>query len=61
MFGRIGPLGRRPQRFVDTQKDTQFSDVWVVLVIILTGIGLVIDSAFLTAAAALILVGIGFS
>ncbi|MEZ4660074.1 MAG: DUF58 domain-containing protein [Caldilineaceae bacterium] len=61
MFGRIIPMGRRPHRYIDTQKDTQFSDVWIVLAIILTIIALVIDSAFLTAAATLILVVIGFS
>jgi uncharacterized protein (DUF58 family) len=41
----------RGGRYVDLEKDTQFSDAWVVLAILLTLIGLVLNSRFLTAAA----------
>lgn len=61
MFGRVGSPGSRPRRYIDTQKDTQFSDVWILLVIILTIVALVIDSSFLTAAAVLILTVVAFS
>lgn len=48
------PASRR--RTVDTSKDTQFNDAWVVLAIVLALIGLALDNAFFTAAAAILLV-----
>ncbi len=53
--------GNRPKRTIDTTKDTQFSDSWIWLVILLTAIGLIINNAFLTAASALILVVLALS
>ncbi|UCC85596.1 MAG: DUF58 domain-containing protein [Anaerolineales bacterium] len=38
-------------RYIDLEKDTQFSDAWVVLGILLTLVGLALNSRFLTAAA----------
>lgn len=38
-------------RYVDLEKDTQFSDAWIVLGVLLTLIGLALDSLLLTAAA----------
>jgi uncharacterized protein (DUF58 family) len=38
-------------RYVDLEKDTQFSDAWVVLGLVLTLAGLALDNRFLTAAA----------
>lgn len=46
----------RPRRTVDTAKDTQFTDAWFVLAALLTIVGLILGNAFLTAAAAVILV-----
>ena len=46
---------------VDKNNDTQFNDVWFVLALILTGVGLVLDSIFLTTAAVAILVITGFA
>jgi uncharacterized protein (DUF58 family) len=46
----------RPRRTVDTTKDTQFTDAWFVLAALLTIVGLILGNAFLTAAAAVILV-----
>lgn len=45
---------RRRRRFVDTRKDTQFTDAWIVIALILTLLALALDNAFFTAAAALI-------
>jgi uncharacterized protein (DUF58 family) len=38
-------------RYVDLEKDTQFSDAWIVLAVLLTLLGLALDSLLLTAAA----------
>ncbi len=46
---------RRPTRSIDTGKDTQFTDAWLVLALILTLLALLFDSRFLTSAAAVIL------
>lgn len=46
----------RARRYVDVTKDTQFSDAWVILGILLTLIALATDSRFLTAAAACLFV-----
>lgn len=45
----------RRRVIIDTEKDTQFSDVWIVLAIILTLVGLALDSRYLTTVAAVIL------
>lgn len=52
MFGRA-------RRTIDTAKDTQFTDAWFVLAAIFTIVGLFLGNAFLTAAAAVILVVTG--
>jgi uncharacterized protein (DUF58 family) len=39
------------RRFIDLDKDTQFSDAWVVLGIVLTVVGLILDNGYLTTAA----------
>jgi uncharacterized protein (DUF58 family) len=41
----------RGRRFIDLDKDTQFSDAWVVLGVVLTLAGLILDSRYLTTAA----------
>jgi len=41
---------------IDTTKETQFSDAWLFLALLLTFVGLWLNSAFLTAAAGLILI-----
>lgn len=51
--------GRRKKRVIDTTKDTQFSDVWLILVILLTVAGLIMDSPYLTAAALLLFTVVG--
>ena len=51
----------RARRTIDTSKDTQFTDAWFVLATILTIVGLVLGNAFLTAAAAVILVVTGMA
>ncbi len=38
-------------RYIDLEKDTQFSDAWIVLAVLLTLLGLALDSLLLTAAA----------
>jgi uncharacterized protein (DUF58 family) len=38
-------------RYIDLEKDTQFSDAWIVMGVLLTLVGLALDSLFLTAAA----------
>lgn len=49
------PLRKRA-RYVDLEKDTQFSEAWVTLAVILTLVGIVLSNAFLTAAALSLLV-----
>ena len=44
------------RRRIDPNKDTQFSDAWIVLAIILTIIALALNSNYLTTAAVLLLV-----
>jgi len=50
----------RSRRFVDVSKDTQFTDAWLILAVILLVLGLVIDNAFFTTTAVAIglLVGV---
>ncbi len=43
---------RGPRRIVDIQKDTQFTDAWFLLAIVLTVIGLATQGSFLLAGAA---------
>jgi uncharacterized protein (DUF58 family) len=52
---------RSRRRFIDTQKDTQFSDAWIVLAVILTLLALFLNNGFLSAAAILILTVTGVS
>jgi len=40
---------------IDPNKDTQFSDVWIVLAVILTLVGLVLDSRYMTTVAVMLL------
>ena len=42
----------RNRRYIDVAKDTQFTDAWIILGIILTLVGLAANSRFLTTAAA---------
>ncbi|MCB0061017.1 MAG: DUF58 domain-containing protein [Caldilineaceae bacterium] len=53
---------QRPRRYIDTTKDTQFSDAWVILGVILSVIGVVGNNPFFTAAgvALWIFAGIGW-
>lgn len=44
-----------PRRHLDTGKDTQFNDAWVILALLLTLLALGLDSPLLTTAAALLL------
>jgi uncharacterized protein (DUF58 family) len=46
----------RGKRYIDLSKDTQFTDVWIILAIILTLAGLATGSRFLTTAALCLLV-----
>ncbi|MCB9137619.1 MAG: DUF58 domain-containing protein [Caldilineaceae bacterium] len=49
------------RRTIDPSKDTQFSDAWIVLAVILTAVGVATDSRYLTAAAMLLLATIGLT
>lgn len=49
------------RRFIDTQKETQFSDAWIILAVILTGVALFLNNDFLAAASILILTISGVS
>ncbi len=51
----------KSKRRIDTAKDTQFTDAWIVVSIILTVIGVVLDITFLTTAAIVLLIIIGVS
>ena len=46
----------RGGRYVDLTKDTQFSDAWIVLGILLSLVGIVLNNAFLTASAMVLFV-----
>jgi uncharacterized protein (DUF58 family) len=46
----------RNRRYIDVTKDTQFTDAWILLGILLTLVGLATSSRFLTAAAACLFV-----
>ena len=46
----------RQGRYIDVTKDTQFTDAWIILGILLTLVGLAANSRFLTAAAACLFV-----
>lgn len=58
---RSGNWSRRGRRFIDTQKDTQFNDAWIVLALILLGVATLVDSIYLTAASILIFTLTGLS
>lgn len=60
LFAAWRGLGRR-RRYIDTTKDTQFSDVWIILGVILSAIGVVIDNAFFTTAGVALWVFSGIS
>lgn len=45
----------RGKRFVDLAKDTQFTDAWILLAVILTVVGLILRNAFLLAGAGALL------
>lgn len=47
---------RNDRRFIDLQKDTQFTDAWIVLGIILTIVGLIATDTFLLAGAVTLLI-----
>ena len=47
---------RSTRRFIDLQKDTQFTDAWIVLGLILTAAGLITRNAFLLAGASTLLI-----
>lgn len=49
------------RHFIDSSKDTQFSDAWVLLAILLTLVGLALNNLVLTTAAVLLLVVAGVS
>ena len=52
---------RRGRRYIDTTKDTQFSEAWLILAVLVTIIGLVTNNAFLTIAATGLFVVVGIS
>ncbi len=51
----------RSHRVVDIYKDTQFTDAWIVLAVVLVIAGTVLDNRFLTAAAVVILLAAGIA
>ena len=46
----------KSNRRIDSSKDTQYNDAWIVLAIILTVVGIVLNNAFLTSVAIIILI-----
>jgi uncharacterized protein (DUF58 family) len=46
----------RGGRYLDLSKDTQFSDAWLLLGVLLTGMGMLLDNAFLTGVALVLFV-----
>lgn len=52
-------MGRR--RVIDSQKDTQFTDAWIVIAVVLILIGTLLNNSFLTDAAILLLLTAGLS
>lgn len=52
---------RRRRHYIDVEKDTQFTDAWVVLALILGSVGLLLDNAFFTTAAIFLLVLVGIT
>jgi len=51
----------KSNRRIEAGKDTQYTDAWIILSIILTVIGLVLDNSFLTAVAIILLIIIGIT
>ena len=60
-YGRFLYELRGGGRYIDLEKDTQFNDAWIVLGILLTLVGLALDSLLLTAAAVSLFVVIATS
>ena len=54
-------LSGRSRRFIDVHKDTQFSDAWIILAVLLIILGVVLDNVFLMGSAALLLVAAGIA
>jgi len=52
-------LSGRSRRTIDVHKDTQFSDAWIILAVLLIVLGAVLDNVFLMGASALLLVAAG--
>ncbi len=50
-----------PRRYIDISKDTQFTDAWIVLALIVLAIGLFTDNAFFTTTAIAISVLVSFT
>ena len=48
-------------RTIDTSKTTQFSEAWLIVAVLLTVVGLLLGSFYLTAAAATMLTVAGLS
>lgn len=53
---------RRQRRYIDLNKETQFSDAWVLLALLLLGFGLIVSNRFFTTAGILLLTlaGVGW-
>lgn len=53
---------RHPRRYIDVTKDTQFSDAWVMLALLVLGFGLIVSNRFFTTAGItlLLLAGVGW-
>ena len=45
---------RHQRRYIDLTKDTQFSDAWVLLAVLLLGFGLIVSNRFFTTAGILL-------
>lgn len=52
---------RGRKQWLDLEKDTQFTDAWILLVLLLLGIGLFLQNIFFTTTAVLILVLVGIA
>jgi uncharacterized protein (DUF58 family) len=56
---RLPAFLRRKNQYIDIEKDTQYTDAWLVLAVILAGIGLLLDNGFFTTVALSLLVLVG--
>lgn len=50
---------RSRRRWIDLEKDTQFTDAWIVLAVLVIGLGLLLDNLFFTTAGFLLLTLVG--